>query len=416
MNATNTDPQETDHNPSWRMTLTVMAIAQFLSGVGFSFVLPFFQFYFQKLGVVDDADALIWYGWASFVFGVTMAVTAPIWGIVADRYGRKLMVLRSMFAGAVILGSMGLATQPWHLVMLRFFQGMTTGTVSASVTLVSSITPSASLGFSLGIMQTAVLIGSSAGPLIGGFLADHFGYRVPCGLAMVILFFGAILVLFGASERFVPPEKNKPNGLAVMLGIARTSGFPAILVIYFLIYILSTVVYAILPFFIKNLLAIPDLAATYTGLFLFSYGLLAGVSAAILGRIGDRYGHMKILVISLLLTGLISIPQALASNIWVLFFERCATGLAIGGVIPSVNALVSTIVPRDKIGSAYGMTTSVTTLGIGFGPMFGGIMVSYMGLRWPFVIMGVFAIIVAVAAKKMLSHPVHGLPSSQNSN
>jgi len=321
-----------------------------------------------------------------------------------------------MFAGAVILGSMGLATHPWHLVLLRFFQGMTTGTVTASVTLVSSITPSASLGFSLGIMQTAVLIGSSAGPLIGGFLADHFGYRVPCGLAMIILFCGAILVLFGASEKFVPPEKEKPNGAVVMLGILRTSGFPAILAIYFLIYILSTVVYAILPFFIKNLLGIPDLAATYTGLFLFSYGLLAGVSAAILGRIGDRYGHMKVLIISLIITGLISIPQALAANIWVLFIERCATGLAIGGVIPSVNALVSTIVTRDKIGSAYGMTSSVTTLGIGFGPLFGGIMVSYMGLRWPFVIMGVFAVIIAAAAKKMLSHPVHGLASSQNNN
>ncbi len=414
MNAVNSDPQGTDHHPSWRMTLIVMAIAQFLSGVGFSFVLPFFQFYFQKLGVEDQADALMWYGWASFVFGVTMAVSAPIWGMMADRYGRKPMVLRSMFAGALILGLMGLATQPWHLVLLRFFQGMTTGTVAASITLVSSITPSANLGSSLGMMQTALLIGSSTGPLIGGFLADHFGYRIPCGLAMVILFFGALLVLFGASERFVPPNPQvnpgeRPNGLTIMLGISRTSGFPAILAIYFLVYILTTVVYAILPFYIKNLLKNPDLAATYTGLFLFSYGLFAGLSAAFLGKIGDRFGHMKVLVISLILTGLISIPQAMVTNIWVLFFERCATGLAVGGVIPSVNALVSTIIPRDKIGSAYGLTSSVTTLGIGFGPLFGGIMVSYIGLRWPFLIMGVFAIVIAATTKKILSHPVHGL-------
>lgn len=412
MNAINNDPHCTDHHPSWRMTLIVMSISQFLSGVGFSFVLPFFPFYFQKLGVEDQADALMWYGWASFVFGMTMAISAPIWGIMADRYGRKLMVLRSMLAGAVILGLMGLATQPWHLVMLRFFQGMTTGTVAASVTLVSSVTPSANLGSSLGMMQTSVLIGSSTGPLIGGFLADRFGYRIPCGLTTVILFFGALLVFFGASERFVPPQNHKSNGFKIMLSISRTPGFFAILTIFFLVYIFSTLVSAILPFFVKNLIKNPDLAATYTGLFLFSFGLFAGISAVFFGKIGDRFGHMKVLMISLILTGLISIPQAIATNIWVLFIERCATGLAVGGVIPSVNALVSTIIPRDKIGSAYGLTASVTTLGIGFGPLFGGIMASYMGLRWPFVIMGVYAIVTALAAQKMFSHPVHGLQSS----
>ena len=412
MSQTLPDPKETDHHPAWRMTLAVMCAAQFLSGVGFSFVLPFFQFYFQKLGVENQDDALMWYGYASFVFGMTMAVTAPIWGMVADRYGRKMMVLRSMFAGSVILGLMGLATSPWHLVALRFFQGMTTGTVTASVTLVSSITPSASLGFSLGVMQTSVLIGSSTGPLIGGFLADNYGYRVSCGIAMGILFAGAMLVLFGASERFVPPRMHRMNGFRIMLDIGKTAGFRVILAIYFMIYMMTTIVYAILPFYIKNLLDNPDIAATYTGLFLFSFGILAGISSAVLGRLGDRLGHMKIMVVCLIISGLISIPQAVAQSIWTLYIERCLMGIAVGGVIPSVSALVSRIIPREKIGSAYGMTSSVTTLGIAFGPLLGAIMVSHLGIRWPFVITGVLAICIAIAAHIMLNHPVHGLPST----
>ena len=105
-------PCETDHHHLWRITLAVMFTAQFLSGVGFSFVLPFFPFYFRFLGVEGNKDVLLWMGWSSAVFGITMAFSAPLWGLLADRYGRKLMVIRSMFAGSIILGLMGLATNP----------------------------------------------------------------------------------------------------------------------------------------------------------------------------------------------------------------------------------------------------------------------------------------------------------------
>ncbi|MBT4483567.1 MAG: MFS transporter, partial [Candidatus Latescibacteria bacterium] len=142
-------PHSIDHHHRWRMTLAIMFIAQFLSGVGFSFVLPFLPFYFRSLGVESQNEILIWNAWASLVFGITMTFFALFWGLLSDRYGRKIMVMRSMFAGSIVLGLMGFATSPWHLVALRFLQGATTGTVSASITLVSSITPSANLGISL---------------------------------------------------------------------------------------------------------------------------------------------------------------------------------------------------------------------------------------------------------------------------
>ncbi len=123
-----------------------MSIAQFLSGIGFSIIFPFFPFYFRELGLKTDQEVLLWMGYTSLAFGITMGVSAPIWGLVADRYGRKLMVIRSMLAGAVVLGLMGLATSPWHIFFLRILQGMTTGTVTASVTMVSSVTPAAQLG------------------------------------------------------------------------------------------------------------------------------------------------------------------------------------------------------------------------------------------------------------------------------
>lgn len=403
--------QETTHPPhdahlhrSWRITLTVMFIAQFLSGVGFSFVLPFFPFYFRELGVESQRSNLMWNGVASLVFGITMTFSAPLWGLLADRYGRKLMVMRSMFAGSIIMGLIGQATNPWHLIILRMFQGATTGTVTASVTLVSSITPSASLGFSLGLMQTAILLGAAVGPIIGGILSEQFGFRVSCSLASIILMTGTLIVVFGASEKFVPPRDKKIEGFKTMRNIIHTRGFKIILSIYFLIYAMNYMLVPILPLYIEKFLVCGSSAESTTGIFIGVTYFIAGISAIAYGKLGDRFGYNRILVFSLIATGIIVLPQAFATSIRVLFIERCLFGLAIGGLIPSVNAIVSNSISREKIGSAYGLTSAVTCFGIGMGPFLGGMMASLFGLRLPFAVIGITAFIIAAFVNKKINH------------
>lgn len=395
-------PQIIKHDHSWRTTLAVMFVAQFLAGMGFSFVLPFFPFYFRALGIVNMRENLLWQGWSFAAFGVTMAISAPLWGLVADRYGRKLMVIRSMIGGSIVLGAMGLATSPWHLLTLRILQGAFTGTVPASITLVSSITPSANLGLSLGLLQTALLLGQSAGPFIGGIISDNFGFRIPCVLAFIMLLLGTILVILGASEKFVPPRKNPGGGLRDIHSIFHTKGFKIILLTYFLIYVLNYMIIPILPLFIENLSGSTSKSSTLTGIFVSVTFLLAGISAFIFGKFGDKFGHKRILLFSLVSAGLISIPQSFANNLIVLFFERCLFGLAVGGILPSMYVLVSKTIPREKVGIAYGLTTSVICLGIGTGPLIGGTMASIMGLRMPFAAMGFLAIFIAVLVKKMI--------------
>ena len=386
-----------------------MFLAQFLSGVGFSFVFPFFPFYFRELGVTSQEQNLMWNGWASLVFGITMTVSAPLWGILADRYGRKPMVMRSMFAGAVILGLMGRATSPWHLVILRMLQGATTGTVTASVTLVSSITPSANLGFSLGLMQTAILLGAATGPILGGFMSEAYGIRMSCLIASIVLVIGVILVVFGAVEKFAKPISGKVNGFKTIRGIIGTSGFKIIMSVYFLIYVMNQILVPILPLYIETFMTGSEGAQWMTGMTIGITNLIAGLSAIGYGKLGDRYGYTKVLVIALIATGIISIPQAFAGSIGTLFIERCLTGLAIGGLIPSVNALVSRIISREKIGSAYGLTSSVTCLGIGMGPFIGGVLASLVGLRIPFAVMGGAAFVIAFVVRKSFNNSSNGL-------
>ena len=414
MKISNTLSPEADDQPSWRVTLAVISIAQFLSGVGFSFVLPFYPFYFRHLGAATDKEVYMWVGWSSLAFGLTMFFSAPVWGMIADRYGRKIMVLRSMFAGSIILGLMGFAQSPWHLLILRVIQGMTTGTVSASVTLVSSITPADNRGFSLGILQTSLMIGSSAGPFFGGFLADKYGFRLPCVFAAMLLFASVILVVVGAQERFVAPRRTWGAGIKTIREIIVKPGFPMIMAIYFMTYTLGTVLVPILPFFIEKLLGDPSKSSTLTGVFLGMVGFISAFSAAIFGRLGDRFGHTKTLLISLVLTGLFCFPQAVAPNIWVLFIGRCLMGFGAGGIVPSISAMVSKLIHHEKVGSAYGLTTSATTLGIGIGPFFGGILASYLGLRWPFVILGGIILFTAIVVHRMMNHDRFGLVHTEN--
>jgi len=392
---------DTDHQPGWRSTLGVLFVAQFCSGVAFTMVLPLMPFYFRDLGVTDQEANLMWNGAASFAFGLTMTVSAPLWGMLSDRYGRKMMVIRSMAAGAVILGLMGLARSPWHLLILRMLQGATTGTVTASVTLASSITPARNRGTSLGLMQTALMLGAATGPIAGGLLTERYGFSPVCYLASALLFIGLVLVIGMARERFTRSDEPRHHGIQALSGILATPGFKVLLSVYFFVYVLNHMLYPILPLYIEQLNDTGIGAKSLTGIIVGVTLFLAGISAIWYGRLGDRIGHTRVLVACLVASAIIVLPQAVADSVFTLFIERCLFGLAIGGLIPAVNALVSAIVPPERIGSAYGLTSGVTCFGIGMGPFIGGVVASLTGLRIPFVLMGGLALVLAIYAHVM---------------
>jgi len=387
---------ERDGQPGWRRTLYVMWIAELICIVGFSFVMPFIPFYIRELGVTDERLVPIWAGILVTAPGLMFAVFSPIWGIVADRYGRKLMVERAMFGGAVLLALMGTAKNVYQLLALRLVQGAITGTVAASIALVSSVTPLSRLGYSLGLMQTAVFAGNTVGPWLGGITADHYGYRIPFYIAGGLLFLGGWLVLVGARERFSRPsvEMVKANG---SLGeVANHRGFPTMLAVVFFINLGGTIVAPIFPLFVESLVAVKAMVASTTGLVIAISGLMAAVSAGVIGRISDRIGYKKVLVGCTLFSGIFCIPQAIAQSVGQLLGIRALFGLVAGGTGPAVNALVGKITPRNSYGRAYGLVTSVGAVGGAIGPLIGGLVASWLGLRPPFIIMGVALIVVSV--------------------
>ena len=396
-------PLDDDGDPSWRVTLYAAWVAQLISIMGFSFVMPFFPFYVQTLGITNPREVPMWAGLLTTAGGISMTAFAPLWGMVADRYGRKLMVQRAMFGGAVIMALMGAVSNVHQLLVLRFIQGAVTGTVPASIALVSSVTPKDRMGYSLGLMQMAVFTGASVGPWVGGVLADHFGYRVPFVVTGALLVVAGFLVLFGTHERFERPAPQQHSAAGAIRNLLRLRGVTTLLLVYFMLNLSGTIVGPVFPLFVAKLPGTAARAASITGMVLAMGGIAAAIAAVTIGRASDRIGHRRILLASTILAGLLTFPQALARTVRQLLAMRVGYGLAAGGMGPTVNSLVTTLVPRASLGSIYGLTAAASSLGAALGPSIGGVVAASAGLRAPFFVMGAMLLALALMVRSRVS-------------
>jgi MFS transporter, DHA1 family, multidrug resistance protein len=380
---------------NWRSALYASWFAQVLSIIAFAGVMPFMPFYVRYLGVQGEGAVALWSGWTIAVAGLTFTVFAPIWGSLSDRYGRKIMVQRAMFGGALVLLAMGLVHNVYQLLVARALQGVLTGTISASTILVCSVTPRERLGYALGLMQTAVLTGNSLGPWLGGIAADHWGYRVPFFISSAFLVLGGITVAVFVHEQFTPlPRTTRQTGaLRAAFGLG---GLLALLSVFFLVNFSGSFVGPIFPLFVEKI-AVGLKAASITGLLIGVTGIAAGVSSILVGHVSDRLGHKHLLVGSIVASGLAAAPQALARSVPQLLVLRVLGGLAGGGTAPLMNAIIGTSAPPEIFGRAYGFAQSASSLGWALGPLAGSAMASHLGLRPPFVVMGALMLGCAVA-------------------
>jgi DHA1 family multidrug resistance protein-like MFS transporter len=388
---------ESAGHPRWQVTLYAVWSAQLCAMIGFSFVMPFIPFYIRELGVTDPRWLPIWAGLLVSGSGVAMSLVAPLWGWVADHHGRKLMVQRAMFGGAVILSLMGLARNVYQLFALRVLQGAITGTVPASLALICSVVPQARIGYCLGLVHMAVFSGSSIGPYVGGVVAQRFGYRVPFAVTGSLLFLAGLLVRFGATERFARPKVAHGGGTGSVRQVLVMPGVALLLLMYALLNLSGSFAGPILPLLVEDVMGVPGRAASPTGLILAVSGITSAVAAVTVGRMSDRLGHKRMLVLCTSLSALMCFPQAAARSVWELLAARAVFGLCAGGMVPPMNAIVTTTIPRDSLGRAYGLTTTASSVGWTTGPMLGGLVASALGLRMPFAVMGGLMLAMAAA-------------------
>jgi len=368
---------------SWKKSLTALLIAELLVMVGFSFVFPFMPLFIEKLGHYSTQQSAFWAGIAEGASGLGMFIFSPIWGVMADRSGRKPMVLRAMLGGAITVTLIAFSPNVPFLIIMRFLQGALTGTIAAASALITSITPRNRIPFVMGLLMTMVYAGNSLGPLLGGFAADKFGYELTFFITGGLLLAGGLIVYFMVEEKFERPKEIKRTSLRGVLRLASSKQMLPLLIIQFSLAAGPNMVAPIISLLMQQLNPLGH-AATSAGIALALSAVIAAITATIAGRLADSISLKTILVYSCLATCLVYLPPIWAGNVPQLTTYIALRGLVNGGIMTSAFAILSLSVPAEQQGIAFGIGQSASALGSGLGPIIGGTIGSYLGLKTVF--------------------------------
>ena len=333
-----------------------------------------------------------------------MAIASPIWGALADRWGKKMMVQRAMFGGSVIILLMAFSTSAEMLVGLRAVQGLITGTVAAANALVAATAPRERAGYAMGALQVGIWSGVAVGPLLGGFLADAFGYRMAFYFTAALLFAGGLLVQWGVDERDARerPGTEQPGMVAEWRHVLTTPGVGLVFFFRFMAWLGRNVLVPYLPLFIATLLVSEARVNTLTGLTIAVASGAGTLSALLLGPLGDRVGHKRVLLVCGVAATLFYIPQFWVTHVWQLLTLQALTGAAAGGIMPVLSALLNHFTEPGEEGAAFGFDNSVVSLSRALAPMLGAVIVLWGGYRTLFLASSVlFGVTVLLAYWKL---------------
>ncbi len=398
---------------TWRRTWWVVFVANLITSIGMMSFLPFFPSILEELGVAEERARMVWAGVLFGAAPLAAAIMGPIWGSIGDRYGRKLMVIRALLAITVFVGAMGFARSPWVLLALRLGQGVFSGFIPPSITLVSIAAPRDRQGRVTSTLQAALPAGMILGPVFGHFVAELFGvtsvFFFVAGMAassalLVALFAHEDPSLLLTIEHFSPTsslhEPRTPGPAASMRALlaealgdlrrlfANRNIRWALLLLFAEQFGLGAT-NPLLEIHVENLLdAGPGEAADRTA-WLFSALAVAGVVATPLwGRLGDRIGHDKALLASAISSGLLLGFHALAASYAALFSLRIALGATTPGSNVAAFGIAALETEHDRRGGAFGAVFSARALAVSIGATLGGALSSLFGIHALFVLTG----------------------------
>ncbi len=355
----------------WQKNLNILWFSQVISMMSFGFGLPFLPFFIQELGITDPVQLNLYTGIVNAAPAVSMAVMAPIWGLAADRWGRKLMILRAMLAATFVIGGMGLSANVWQLIGLRLAQGAFTGTITATNAFVASETPKEKMSFALGFLSSSNFVGFSLGPVLGGWMAETMGFRFSFfagGLLMLCGFFLVQRTLVEDPSTYgVPKEKTK-------IGVSGGLFTPLIINLLLMIFIMRvarSTFSPYMPLYIQSALPSGTGAASITGYINGAAGLATAVAGLTLSQLGDRHEKSRLMRLMCLCGIVVALGLCFAGNLWIFGGLYSLLYFVLGGIEPMVMSMTAEKTPQEKRGAMFGIQGTVSSLGWIVSPMIG---------------------------------------------
>ncbi|MDU2063967.1 MAG: multidrug efflux MFS transporter [Sporomusaceae bacterium] len=371
---------------TWRRNLLVCWFAVFVVSVGMSQMAPMLPLYIEHMGIHDPAEISRWSG---IVFGcnfVSLAIFSPIWGKFSDRYGRKTMILRASLWLSIIMAAMGFAQSVYQLMGLRLLQGALSGFQPAVITLIATQTPKERSGWALGMLFSGQVGGTLLGPVFGGYLTEVIGFR-----ETFFVIGGFCFVAFLACAIFVAEEKKTVTKQVLKSGeiwssLTQPKTTICLFVTTLMIQFALMSVQPILTVYIKHISESSEHIAIVAGAVFAASGLASVLAAPVLGKLSDRLGPQRVLLAALFAAGLLFIPQAFVESPMELGVLRFLVGLAVAGLLPSINTLIRQTTPDKVAGRIFGYNQSAQHSGVVLGSIGGGQIAAIFGIHYVFYI------------------------------
>src|SRR5665647_495754 len=379
----------------WKRNLWILWVGCFITSASFSMVIPFLPLFLMQMGVTQHIEM-----WSGLLFSSAFlagAISAPYWGAMGDKYGRKPMIVRAGFVICVIYLLTALVTDPYQLLILRVLQGLLSGFIPGSIALIGTNTPEDKMGYAMATISTSTVTGGIMGPLMGGVLANIFGNRIAFASAGIFVLLSALLVLFWVKEEKFVPSKGRNSIVGSMKMAAKNRPFLTVLGLMLLTQFSVMTIEPVLPLYIVEIGGSVKNASLTAGVVFSLVGISGLLFASRWGILADKIGFHKILIIGLLAGGLGNLAQIPFHDIWGFSIVRFVYGAFFCAVFPALNGLVIRTTAVEFRGRPFGLSQAANMLGGMLGPLVGGAISGIFSIHSVFVVTGLLLIVATGA-------------------
>jgi len=352
----------------WALTLTV-----FVAFVGFQFFSPFLPLYVHELGVTDPRSIALWSGVLAAVTPTVSGLLSPVFGRLADRFGRKMMLIRSLAAFTVIIALMGLVTSVWQFFAMRFLQGLFAGFSPMAMAVASVSAPRDKVSVAIARVQGAQLLSAAVGPLTGGLVASHLGIRPAfyvtsgmCALALV-----ALIVLFREARPLDPGEGRRRPRATPLGDFLRYRHFIPVMILLLIAQFIDRALGLLVPLQVAHMPGVSAEAAT-AGVIISVAAVGAALAASVGARVAEVIPVGRLLLAQLIIGGVLCAAMALAGHWITLLVLRTLVALCLGGALTLAYSLGGMIVPVETRGAAFGWLALGVQIGTAASPLLTG--------------------------------------------
>ncbi|KAB7672677.1 MFS transporter [Bacillus sp. B1-b2] len=375
----------------WKRNLLVLWIGVFFTSAAFNMVIPFLPIFLLELNVHEHTEL-----WSGILFSSAFfagAFASPFWGRIADKYGRKPMIIRAGFVLVVVYLLAAFVTNPYQLLVLRILQGLLSGFIPGAIALVGTNTPTEKTGYALSMISTASATGGIVGPLLGGVISELVGNRLSFASAGIMVFIATFLIIFWVKEVNFTPNKEKGSVRNDMKIAFSNRPLMFVLLLTIITSCSIMTIEPILPLYIVEVGGAADKASLLAGVVFSLPGIASLIMAPFWGKWADKKGFNRVLFIGLFGGALGTFAQVIFSNIWGFSITRFIFGLFFCAVFPALNGLVVKFTEESFRGRAFSLNQTATQSGAMIGPLLGGVLGGIFPSQSVFIVTGVLLLV-----------------------